>query len=284
MDMSRCSSANWDAFGKCSKCLGNIIRISKRWRKETFAARFWEVDLLRGCAILLMVLYHLLFDLNYFAICDLDVSSGFPLALARTSASLFLLLVGLSLTLSYSRSRLVGHESGFLSHLLKRSAWILSLAMGITLITYIAIGRGFIIFGVLHLIGLSLLLAYPFLRLQKANFVFGVAIILLGKYLGAISVASPWLLWLGLAPANFYSVDYFPVFPWFGVILLGMGLGSLLYPGYHRRFILPDLSESSIARVLAFLGQNSLAIYLVHQPVIIALLCLDGVPLALLLN
>jgi uncharacterized membrane protein len=261
-----------------------MIGMMKKWQNEASLTRFWEVDLLRGCAILLMVLYHLLFDLNYFAIYDIDVLSGFPLAMARMAASLFLLLVGLSLTLSYSRSRLMGLESGFLPHLLKRSAWILSLAMGITLVTYLAIGRGFIVFGVLHLIGLSLLLAYPFLKLKNANFIFGVAFILLGKYSGAISVDYPWLLWLGLAPANFYSVDYFPVLPWFGVILLGMGLGSLLYPGYRRSFILPDLSASSIARVLAFLGQNSLAIYLFHQPVIIALLCLCGVPLSLLTN
>jgi uncharacterized membrane protein len=261
-----------------------MIGMLKKWRNETSVTRFREVDLLRGCAIILMVLYHLLFDLNYFAVYDIRVTSGFPLALARTSASLFLLLVGLSLTLSYSRSRLMGHEKGFFPHLLKRSIWILSQAVGVTLVTYLAIGRGFIVFGVLHLIGLSLLLAYPFLRLQKANFVFGVIFILLGKYLGDISVGFSWLLWLGLAPANFYSVDYFPVLPWFGVILLGMGLGGLLYPGYRRSFSLPDLSHSTIAEVLAYLGQNSLAIYLVHQPVIIALLYLGGVPLALLQN
>jgi uncharacterized membrane protein len=63
-----------------------------------------------------------------------------------------------------------------------------------------------------------------------------------------------------------------------------MGLGGMLYPGYRRSFFLPDLSESSIAGVLAYLGQKSLAIYLIHQPVIIALLYLGGVPLGLLQN
>lgn len=269
-----------EGIGKMLKRSRDMIGMMKKWRNKTSPTRFWEIDLLRGCAILLMVLYHLLFDLNYFAIYDIDVSSGFPLAMARTAASLFLLLVGISLTLSYSRSRLMGHESGFLPHLLKRSAWILSLAVGVSWVTYLAIGRGFVVFGVLHLIGLSLLLAYPFLKLKNANFVFGVAFILLGKYSGAISVGFPWLLWLGLAPANFYSVDYFPVLPWFGVILLGMGLGSLLYPGYRRSFTLPDLSASSMSRVLAFLGQNSLAIYLVHQPVIIMLLLFGGAHIA----
>jgi uncharacterized membrane protein len=73
-------------------------------------------------------------------------------------------------------------------------------------------------------------------------------------------------------PQDFYSVDYFPVFPWFGVILMGMGLGDWLYPGYRRRIPVRDISSSHFVRALAFLGQNSLAIYLVHQPVMISLL------------
>jgi len=226
-----------------------------------------------------MVLYHLVFDLDYFAVYHIDVSSGFWLAVARVAASLFLFLVGLSLTLSYSRARLQGQEDRFFFRLLKRSAWILGLAMGITLVTYLFIGKGFIVFGVLHLIGLSLLLAYPFLRLHGANFIFGLLVILLGIDLQNISVGFPWLLWLGLAPAGFYSVDYFPVFPWFGVILAGIGLGDLLYPGYRRKTALPDLSGSPFVRSLAFLGRNSLAVYLVHQPVIIAIMYLYGLSL-----
>jgi uncharacterized membrane protein len=250
------------------------------WTRESQTVRFWEVDFLRGCAIVLMVLYHLVFDLNYFAVYDIDASSGFWLMVARAAASLFLLLVGLSLTLSHSRARLLGQEEAYFSRLLKRSAWILSLALGISVVTYLFIGKGFIVFGVLHLIGLSLLLAYPFLRLQKANFILGLLFILLGLYLQNITVGFPWLLWLGLVPTGFYSVDYFPVFPWFGMILMGMGFGNLLYPGYRRRITMPDFAGSSFVRVLTFLGRNSLAIYLVHQPVIIFFLYLCGVSLA----
>jgi uncharacterized membrane protein len=242
-------------------------------------ARFWEVDLLRGVAIVLMVLYHLAFDLDYFAVYQIDVISGIWLAAARISASLFLLLVGLSLTLSYSRARLLGQKGLFFARLCKRSTRILGLALGITAVTYFVIGKGFIVFGVLHLIGLSLLLAYPLLRLQRMNFIFGLSAILAGAYLQTVSVDYPWLLWLGLAPPDFYSLDYFPLFPWFGVILAGMGLGDMLYPGYRRRFPLPDLSGSPLVRGLAFLGQNSLLIYLIHQPIIIALFCLGGVHL-----
>ena len=247
------------------------------WTRESPTVRFWEVDFLRGVAILLMVLYHLVFDLNYFAVYDIDVSSGFWLAVARLTASLFLLLVGLSLTLSHSRAQLLGREDRFFVRLLTRSAWILGLALGITLVTYLFIGKGFIVFGVLHLIGLSLLLAYPFLRLKRANIIFGLLFVLLGIYLQDISVGFPWLLWLGLTQPDFYSVDYFPVFPWFGVILVGMSLGSQLYPGYRRRIPVPDFSRSPFVIALAFLGRNSLAIYLVHQPVIIAILCLAGI-------
>ncbi len=247
---------------------------------ESPAVRFWEVDLLRGVAIVLMVLYHLVFDLNYFAVYHIDISSGFWLAVARAAALLFLLLVGLSLTLSHSRARLMGEEDGYLPHLLKRSAWILGLALGVSVVTYLFLGRGFIVFGVLHLIGLSLLLAHPFRRMRRANFIFGLLFILLGIYLQNIRVSFPWLLWLGLEPPGFYSVDYFPVFPWFGVILVGMGLGSLLYPGYRRRISVPDLAGSSLVRKLSFLGRNSLTVYLIHQPVLIALFYLSGISLA----
>ena len=196
---------------------------------ESLKVRFWEVDFLRGLAIILMVLFHSVYDLDYFDVYDIDLSSGVWFYLARFTTSLFLLLVGVSLFLSYSRTRLLGEEDRFRFRLLKRSIWILILAMGITLVTYFSIGKGFIVFGVLHFIGISLLLAYPFLRLQWQNFVIGLFFILAGLYLQTVNVEFPWLIWLGLAPQDFSSLDYVPIFPWFGVVLMGMGLGDLLY-------------------------------------------------------
>jgi uncharacterized membrane protein len=226
-----------------------------------------------------MVLFHLAFDLNYFGVQQIEVASGFWFYLARFTASLFLLLVGVSLTLSHSRARLLGQEDRFRYRLMKRSLWIFSLAIGVTLVTYFFIGKGFIVFGVLHLIGISLLLAYPFLRLHGVNFLFGLSFILAGLFLQSLSVDFPWLLWLGLAPMDFRSVDYFPLLPWFGVILIGVAFGDLFYRGYRRRIPVPDLAGSSLVSGLAFLGRNSLAIYLAHQPVLIGLMYLGGVRL-----
>ncbi|HOV82362.1 MAG TPA: heparan-alpha-glucosaminide N-acetyltransferase [Methanothrix sp.] len=238
--------------------------------------RFWEVDLLRGTAVVSMVLYHLAFDLNYFQIYRIDVASGPALAAARITLSLFLLLAGLSLTLSRSRSRLSGQKSGYLLHLAERALFILLLAMGISVVTYHFLGECFIAFGALHLIAISLLFAYPFLGMGRNNFIFGMLIIVAGLYLPALSVGHPWLLWLGLSPPGYCSVDYTPVVPWFGVVLIGAALGDLLYPGFQRKIRLPDWESFAPVRVLAMLGRHSLAVYLIHQPALIALLYLIG--------
>jgi uncharacterized membrane protein len=123
------------------------------------------------------------------------------------------------------------------------------------------VGRCFIVFGVLHMIGLSLLLAYPFLWIKRTNFIIGLLLISTGIYLQSIDIDSFWFLWLGLTPRSFCSLDYVPLLPWFGVVLIGMGLGGVLYPDYSRRVKLPDLSGNLLVRTLTTLGRNSLAIY-----------------------
>jgi len=246
---------------------------------ESPTVRFWEVDFLRGVAILMMVLFHFVFDLNYFGIRSVEVHSGFWFYFARLTASLFLLLVGVSLVLSHFRAERQGWTVQFRLRVLKRGIWIFCLAMGITFVTYLFVGDGFIVFGVLHLIAVSLLLALPFLRLHWLNFVFGLLFILSGLFIQSINVNYPWLLWLGLEPSGFYSLDYFPIVPWFGVVLTGVATGDLFYGGYRRKIPLPDLGGSPFVGLLAFLGQNSLVIYLIHQPVLIALFYLCGVSL-----
>lgn len=242
--------------------------------------RFWEVDLARGLAVVMMVLFHLAYDLSYFGVYGLDMYSGFWFYFARATASIFILLAGVSLSISASRARLQGLDQKLYLKFVRRGMEIFSLGLGITAVTYLLIGNGFIIFGILHFIGLSIILAYPFLNLKALNMMIGAAIIVAGIYLQGLEFNFPWLLWLGLAPKGFYTLDYFPLFPWFGVILIGIFLGDVLYDGYTRRYTgrinLPDLSGSAPAKPFVFLGQNSLVIYLVHQPVLIAVLYLLG--------
>jgi uncharacterized membrane protein len=131
-----------------------------------------------------------------------------------------------------------------------------------------------VVFGILHLIGISIILAYPVIKLRYENLVLGIVFVALGMFINKVTVGFPWLLWLGLMPARFYSIDYFPLLPWFGVVLIGVFLGNSLYPHYTRNFNLHDFSNFAVMRFLSFLGRHSLFIYLVHQPVLITVLYL----------
>lgn len=240
-------------------------------------SRFWELDLIRGLAVIMMVFYHFLYDLNYFSIYPLDVRSGIWLYFAEATAATFIVLVGVSLTLSASRSRIRGDSEKLFARLFKRGVKVFSLGLAITLVTYLLIGRDFIIFGVLHFIGVSIVLSYPFLRLRTFNLFTGSAIVLIGFYLQGLTFNFPWLLWLGFVPYDFYTLDYFPILPWFGLVLIGMYLGNRFYQDGKRGFKLLDMSGFFIVNQLSFLGRNSLAVYLIHQPFLVATLFLVGI-------
>jgi len=79
---------------------------------------------------------------------------------------------------------------------------------------------------------------------------------------------------LGLRSENFVFVDYFPLLPWFGVVLLGLGIGNILHSHHSRRVKLPELGRFPLFRPLCAMGRNSLLIYVVHQPVLILILML----------
>ena len=88
--------------------------------------------------------------------------------------------------------------------------------------------------------------------------------------------AQPWLLWAGLAPWPPVTNDYVPLFPWLGVVLLGLAWPEPVV-ALARRL--------DVSRVLAWAGRHALPIYLLHQPVLLSLLGLytwatgQGVPL-----
>jgi uncharacterized membrane protein len=241
-------------------------------------SRLWEIDLFRGFAILMMVIFHTVFDISFFGIAPWDVSTGFWRYFAYLTASLFLLVVGVSLIVSHARACETISGLALALKFVYRGAFIFALGMLVTLGTWLYLGEGFVIFGILHLIGISILLSPLFFRFRAWNILLGIVCIAIG--LLVINNPGPvYLLPLGIHPFGFTSVDYTPLFPWFGMVLTGMGIGEILYTDGVRKFSAPHI-PALIVTPLSFLGRYSLLIYLLHQPIIILLLAaVTGIPL-----
>ncbi len=223
------------------------------------------MDAARGAAIVLMILFHISFDLNYFGVYNLDFGWVFWYLLPRFIASIFIILTGVSLTLNYNRS-----PKDAKRRFLRRGLEIFFFGTMITIATFLFLPKGTILFGILHFIGISTIIAIPFVKMREKGLFLGSLFLITGFYLQTLRFDFSWLLWLGFMPTGFYTFDYFPIFPWFGLILTGIYLGNKFYPKAKRGFRINEFTGR--LSILTFLGRNSLLIYLLHQPLIILLL------------
>jgi len=225
-------------------------------------SRYPELDILRGFSLLLMVFYHLTYDLVLFELIRLPFWEGFWWWLPRCVAAAFVLVAGISLALRKARR---GDEYG---HFLIRGLTLLGVAAGVTTVSYLAFGsQEFVFFGVLHLIAFATLVSYPLLGRPVLSAVLGVFILAAGLTLGERRYSGLALAWLGLRPESRFPADYLPVLPWYAWFLFGIALAALLCPKGERRFNPPRIiTDAAPARALAWLGRHTLVIYLVHLP------------------
>ena len=226
------------------------------------SGRVWEVDCLRGLAVCLMLVSNFLFDLYYFYSIG-NLQSGFQAYFSRAVAGLFLFIVGISLTLSTNKKGKLPFK-----RVLLRGAKLLVVAMLISLATYFAVGSSMVFFGILHLISISIVLGYFFLGQTWLSLAVGIIVLILGCYIGDVGAGSWWLLWLGLPPIGFYSVDYTPLIPWFGPVLIGVFTGNRVYAKKETLFKEIAIKPNVLVRSLSFFGKKSLIVYCVHQPIL----------------
>ncbi|MGB9863757.1 MAG: heparan-alpha-glucosaminide N-acetyltransferase [Candidatus Saccharicenans sp.] len=237
--------------------------------KQKVPGRIWEIDFLRGLAIILMVGYHLLFDLGDFV--GLKKFLGFSTDLTTPAwlvaqhffAGLFVIISGISST--FSRNNL------------RRFLKFLAVALLITVATYIFDRSSVILFGIIHCLAASVLIYTLIFQKSKpaTRAAWGSLILMTGLSMPAVkkalAIKTNWLLPLGLPGPSFASFDYFPLIPWFGVFLIGTALGHWLY-AEKKSLIRRPLPETFIN----WCGRHSLWIYLLHQPVIMGILYLLG--------
>jgi uncharacterized membrane protein len=212
-------------------------------------SRIIALDNLRGIAFIFMLIQHIF----YFY----DVSNLYSTSYAKNifidysgiiARSMFILLAGISLSL-------IKDKKNNLEKRFKRSSLILFYAFSITIVTYLMYPDFFIKFGILHFIGIatlfcSFLTPYPILMM----------IIILIALIIKIPSINPLIDTITGAKANFIMMDWFPLFPWIALILLGILIGQ-------NEKLLSNLTKIEFLNqesILTFLGENSLELYTVH--------------------
>ena len=225
------------------------------------------VDLMRGVALIAMTIFHLGWDLGMFAVIDMRVMfEPGPRWFARCIAGTFLFLVGFSLWLA--------HRDGISWRpFLIRLAQVGGAAAVITIATWFATPDAFIFFGILHSIALASVLGLAFLRLPWwATAAAGIFVLVSRPLMQTPLLDGPAWWWTGLSAIIPVSNDYVPVFPFFGMVLLGIAAAQLASSqGWLSVLAAPRLDQP-VARMLRFIGRHSLVYYLLHQPVMIGIL------------
>jgi len=228
--------------------------------KKIICMRYIQLDFIRGVAIVLMVIFHISFDLNNFHFISIDIYNQHSkdwFYFRMLILSLFMLSVGISLSLT--------HEKGIdLKKALKRFYMLALASSAISIASYVTFPHTWIYFGVIHFVTVASLILLPFTKVPKVAFILGSGIVVLFN-MGLIDMH-----WFFQQSASFlhlphHTEDLVPFTPWLGVVLIGIFLGA------KKLFLFP-LKENRFTTNISFLGKHSLAIYLLHQPLFFGLI------------
>ena len=241
--------------------------LAKRGRpveRPRASAREPALDALRGLAIVAMIGYHFAFDLRMFGLAAFDFENDVRWIAARSAIlSTFLGVVGVSLVLADRAG--VGVRKR-----LARIALVAAGAIAVSVASWLFAPSRWISFGVLHAIALSSLLGWPLARRPRLALAIGLACLAAPLAFSHPLFDSRWTNWIGFATARPPTDDYVPLVPWFGVVALGIAAGHALV----RRDFAPLAPLGRAPRWLRWLGRHSLAVYLVHQPILVGALAL----------
>ena len=245
------------------------VDVIKPIEKKPIKDRVWEVDLLRGFLILFVVFDHFMWTVVFQIFGNFGWLTNFAFNYVDGAARAavhgvfvagFMLLSGVST--AFTRSNF------------KKSIRVLFFAFFLTWFTYIAeatdiMPEMIISFGILHVIGFSGLIWTLLEKIKMPAWViivFAVQVLFIGYYFVAnpltVAMSSKNLIFFIFVETSkqgtLSPMDYFPLLPWFGWFLVGVGVSKLLYK--NKKTLFPKVNEK-IVRPLTFCGRHSLEIY-----------------------
>ncbi len=232
---------------------------------KTSPHRYQIIDIARGILFFNMFFYHsMLFATQYRVIqTTIPNSIGWEIY-QKLIAGSFFFLVGISLYFT-------NQHNITLKKITMRMIELIGSALIVTIVSIFLYPNSIIIFGILHSIALSYLLALYILKIKipyKFITILGIIIIIIGIYYRSQLFDNPILVWTGLGIHVAPAFDYQPIFPWFGVVLIGLGLGKYI-ANFSQKIA---ISQNKTTLLLTLVGKHTLFLYLAHVPIILIFL------------
>lgn len=243
-------------------------------KNKKIKQRYFALDRIRALALFNMIIYHTIWDLVYLFGFDWKWYQS-PIAYIWQQAICWTFIFLSGFCQSF------GHKT------LKRGLLVFFLGILISIATIFTMPQAQVIFGILTLLGSCMLITFPLERiLKKCCVLLGLIIsstmFILTKninngYLGFENwnfLKLPDILYCNLGTAffgfpspDFYSTDYFSLFPWYFLFLSGYFFKYFLSSKGAMKYL-----EPSRIKILEWIGAHSLEIYIIHQPFVYLLL------------
>ncbi len=249
-------------------------------KQKVTKPRLHLIDECRGFWIVNMIIYHGLWDLVYIFGVKLDLfQQDWTHVWQQVGCSSFIFISGFCWQMSRQNK--------------KRGMQVFLAGLLITIVTLVFMPSSRVVFGVLTMLGSSMLLMIPCDKLfRKVNPLLGLVVSFIffqvfylvnDGYLGLgpmklIELPSEWygsLLssYLGFTQPGFYSTDYFSMLPWFFMYVVGY-FSYTVFLCSNLKEKTESILSKSIYPPCGWVGRNSLIIYMLHQPVIYGVLML----------
>ena len=235
--------------------------------------RYGILDVIRGMALFHMIAYHGIWDLVYLYGQNWSWYRGLPGYIWQQCICwTFILLSGFC------------HSLG--KHPFRRGITVFGAGALLTVVTLFIIPENRVVFGILTFLGSSMILFVPLAPLlKKISPLWGLLFCMLlffitrninQGFLGfenwnflrlpRIFYSNFFTTFFGFPSDNFYSTDYFSLFPW----IFLYASGYFLY-GFCKKHDLLQYFYLKNHNFLEFMGKHSLEIYLIHQPILYGL-------------
>lgn len=225
--------------------------------------RYPWVDIFRGFAFLNMFVYHSLLFGKQYELIEATILNGLAWQIyQKLIAGSFFFLVGVSVYLGYATTKKINLQKYF-----QRWGQVAGCGLIVTLTSAVLYPGAIVTFGILQAISVCSLLSLMLVRcrLIRLAIPLGLLVVLAGVFFQDPVFNQRWLNWIGFSTEIYPTKDHQALFPWLGVVWVGLGCGPWIAT-QCARLVIP---ESPASRWLKVMGQHTLLLYMAHVPMIL---------------